>query len=152
MSCPDPSVWAGAVGGVTDPALLRHLRECEACRRDLEIANQVRAALHPAVEVPAGLNARVMAAVRARAARLMRPASPLDLLISAVLVAAGGYVAAALAAGGDPFAPHRDAAAFAVICGIAGAWYHKRRSDRRARREDGLPEVEIAEGVPVAKD
>lgn len=133
MSCPELTSLTRAAGGNADSALLRHLQECDVCRRDLEIAGAVRRILYPDTRVPAGLNARVMARVRARAATLMRRAGPLDLLVSAILVGAAAY-AAFVAAGGGGLTANPHAIAFGVIGGVVGAWYHRWRSDRERAR------------------
>ena len=132
MSCPESSEWTGAVGENPDPAMLRHLRECDTCRRDWEIARGVRELLYPDEEVPAPLNDRVMAAVRDRMDRFLRAASPLDLAISAALVAFAGY--ASIAIPGGVWTPNRYSVTFALICAVAGAGYHKWRSNRERAR------------------
>ena len=76
MNCPELTSLTKAAANSADPALSRHLQECAVCRRDLEIAVAVSEFLYPDTEVPAHLNARVMARVRARAARLMERAGP----------------------------------------------------------------------------
>ena len=136
MNCPELTSLAKVAAGIGDPALSRHLQECAACRRDLEIAGAVRELLYPDTEVPARLNARVMARVRARAARLMGRAGPLDLFISAILAGAGAYAAFVAAGGGGFLAPNLHAVVFGVIGAVVGAWYHRWRSDRERARVD----------------
>ena len=134
MSCPDLTSLGRVAAGNTDPALLRHLRQCATCRRDLEIAEGVRRVLYPDTVVPARLNARVMARVRARTARLMRRAGPLDLLITGILAGAGAYAAVVAAAGEGFLASNPFAVVFGVIGGVIVAWYHRWRSDRERAR------------------
>lgn len=135
MSCPELTSLAKVADGRADPALSRHLEECTACRRDLEIAEAVRKLLYPDTQVPARLNARVMARVRDRAARLMARAGPLDLAISAILAGAGAYAAIVAANGGGFLTPNVPAVVFGVIGAVVGAWYHRWRSDRERARE-----------------
>ena len=136
MNCPELISLTEVAGGSVDPALARHLQECAACRRDLEIAGAIRELLYPDTEVPDRLNARVMARVRARAARLMERAGPLDLFVSAILAAAGAYAAFVAAGGGGLLAPNLHAVVLGVIGGVVGAWYHRWWSDRERARVD----------------
>ena len=148
MSCPSKATLTRvARGGTTDPALLRHLEECPECRRDLdlEIARAVRAALYPDTPVPAGLNASVMARVRARAAKLLRRPGPLDLLITGVLAGAGAYAAFAATGGGGIFAPNPYSVVFGVIGGAIVAGFHWWRSERERARVDRPARVEPAD-------
>ena len=131
MSCPElTSLTNAADREGADPALLRHLQECTICQLDLEIAVAVRRLLYPDGDVPPHLNARVMARVRTRAARLMARAGTLDIFISATLVGAGAYTAFAVAGGGGVLAPNLHTVVLGVIGGVVGAWYHRWRSDR----------------------
>ncbi|MYI65173.1 MAG: hypothetical protein F4107_04415 [Gemmatimonadetes bacterium] len=123
-------------GDSADPALSRHLRECAVCRKDLKIAAAVREFLYPDAEVPARLNARVMARVRAQAARLMGRASALDLVVSAILGSAGAYAAFVAADGGGFLAPNLAGGIFTAIGAVVGAWYHRWRSGRERARVD----------------
>ena len=136
MTCPELTSLTRVAGGSADPALSRHLQECAACRRDLEIAGAVRELLYPDTEVPVRLNARVMARVRARATRMMERAGPLDLFVSAILAAAGAYAAFVAAGGGGLLAPNLPAVVLAVIGAVVGAWYHRWRSNRERARVD----------------
>lgn len=136
----------GARGGTADPARLRHLEERPESGRDLdlEIARSVRRALYPDTPVPARLNSRVMARVRARAAKLLRRPGPLDLLITGVLAGTGAYAAFVATGGGGFFAPNLYSVAFGVIGGAIVAWYHRWRSDRERARVDRAVGVEPA--------
>ena len=136
MNCPELTSLTKAAANSADPALSRHLQECAVCRRDLEIAVAVSEFLYPDTEVPAHLNARVMARVRARAARLMERAGPLDLFFSAILAGAGAYAASVAAGGGGLLMPNLPAGIFAVIGAVVGTWYHRWRSDRERAQVD----------------
>ena len=116
----------------------------------MEIARAVRGALYPDTPVPARLNARVMARVRARAAKLLRRPGPLDLLITGVLAGAGAYAAFAATGGGGILAPNPYSVAFGVIGGAIVAWYHRWRSDRERAGVDRPASVEPA-GMGVKK-
>ncbi len=136
MNCPELTSMTKVAGDSADPALSRHLQECAACRRDLEIAAAVRELLYPDAEVPVGRNARVMARVRTRAARLMGRASALDLVVSAILGGAGAYAAFVAAGGGGFPAPNLAAGIFAAIGAVVGASYHRWRSDKESERAE----------------
>ncbi len=134
MNCPELTSLTKVAGDSADPALSRHLLECAACRRDLEIAEAVRELLYPDAEVPARLNARVMARVRTQAAKLMGRASALDLCISGILGGAGAYAAFVAAGGGGFLGPNLAGGIFAAIGAVVGAWFHRWRSDRERTR------------------
>ena len=143
MSCPELTssikVADGSTDTAADTALSRHLQECAACRRDLEIAGAVRDLLYPDTDVPVRLNTLVMERVRARTARLMVRAGPLDLFISAILAGTGAHAAFVAAGGGGFLAPELPAVVFGVIGSVVGALYHWWQSDReRARVEHQL--------------
>ena len=142
-----------ARGGTADPGLLRHPEERPETGRDLDlaIARAVRSALYPDTPVPARLNARVMARVRARAAKLLRRPGPADLLITGVLAGAGAYAAFVATGGGGFFAPNPYSVVFGVIGGAIVAWYHRWRSDRERARADRAVRVKPA-GMGSAPD
>ncbi len=136
MNCPELTSLTKVAGDSAEPELSRHLQECAACRRDLEIASAVRELLYPDAEVPARLNARVMARVRTRAERLMGRASALDLFVSAILGGAGAYAAFVAAGGGGFLAPSLAGGIFTATGAVVGAWYHRWRSGRERARVD----------------
>lgn len=139
MNCPELTSMTKDAGGSVDTALSRHLQECAACRRDLEIAETVRALLYPDTQVPARLNERVMARVRAQTARLMVRARPLDLFLSAILFGTGAYAAFMATGGGGLFAPSLPAVVLGTISAVVGAWYHRWQSARERARGDQRP-------------
>lgn len=136
MSCPELTSLTKVAGRSADPAVSRHLEECATCQRDLEIAEAVRELLYPDTQVPARLNARVMARVRDRAARLMARAGPLDLVISAILAGAGAYAAFVATDGRGLLAPNLPAVVLGMIGAVVGVWYHRWRVDMERARID----------------
>lgn len=129
MKCPSLESLSRLAAGDSIPKVSRHLRRCATCRRDLEIVQHARTALYPETRVPAHLNARVMLLVGGSVARSRRPAGPLDLLISGVLVALASGVAFAIGYGWD-LSAMPIGIAYSFIGGLFGYWYHKRQSDR----------------------
>ena len=129
MNCPSLESLSKLAAGDASPTVSRHIRRCAACRKDLEIVRNARSALYPEVTVPAHLNARVMLLVGGQVARSRRPAGPLDLLVSGMLVALASGVAFVIGHGWDT-AAIPVGIAYSIIGGFLGFWYHKRRSDR----------------------
>ena len=138
MNCPSLESLSKSAAGDASPTVSRHIRRCTTCRRDLEIVRSARSALYPEVTVPAHLNARVMLLVGGRMVRSRRPAGPIDLLVSGMLVALASGVAFVIGHGWDT-AAIPIGIAYSIIGGFLGFWYHKRLSDREWGRSPGRP-------------
>lgn len=134
MNCPDLAALKRVGTPRGDPSVVEHVRTCDSCWLDWQIQQGARA-LDGGTDREHGLHEldrAVMAEIALANRRFDGPAGRVQLMVSALLIAAAILTFLLAHAGRADGIPVAHAAVYAAMCGLAGAIYCRAR-DRRAK-------------------
>ena len=138
MKCPDLRTLSRVGTPNADPAVVEHVASCRSCWLDWQIQQGMRYLADPVVRNAADVNDRVIARVRIRARRDSEPPArwrDAALFGAVVAIAVLAFlVAVPAAAVAIPLTP---AVGYAILAGVLGAVYVKKRDQGRVAGGSG---------------
>lgn len=143
MKCPDLRTLSRVGTPNADPAVVEHVASCRSCWLDWQIQQGMRYLADPVVRNAADVNDRVIARVRIRAQRGSEPPArwrDAALFGAVVAIAVLAFlVAVPAAAVAIPLTP---AVGYAILAGVLGTLYVKKRDEDRVAGDSGVTAVE----------
>lgn len=144
MKCPDLRTLSRVGTPNADPAVVEHVSNCESCWLDWQIQQGMRYLEDPLVKGASDVNDRVIARVLIRARRDSEPPArwrDAALFGAVVAIAVLAFLVAVPAvAAAMPVAP---AVGYAVVSGVLGALYVKKRDEDRFVGDSAVRATEL---------
>ena len=151
MKCPDLRTLSRVGTPNADPTVVEHVSNCESCWLDWQIQQGLRYLNDPLVKAASDENDRAIARVLIRSRQHSEPPArwrDAALFGAVVAVAVLAFlVAVPAAAVAIPFVP---AVAYALLAGVLGALYVKRRDENRLAANAGGPAADFDSPPPNA--
>lgn len=138
MRCPDLRTLSRVGTPDADPAVVEHVASCRSCWLDWQIQLGLRYLHDPAVRSAADVNDRVIARVLLRSRHSDLPARWRDSAIFGAVVAIATLACLLGLPASSVVIPVVPAVAYAVIAGVLGALYVKKRDERRRGAGSGV--------------
>lgn len=146
MKCPDLRTLSRVGTPNADPAVVEHVTNCESCWLDWQIQQGLRYLEDPLVKDASDVNDRVIARVLIRARRDSEPPArwrDATLFGGIVAIAALAFLVALPAAAAA--IPIVAAVGYAVVAGVLGALYVKKRDEERVAGNRAVRPTELGE-------
>ena len=147
MKCPDLKTLSRVGTPNADPAVVEHVANCESCWLDWQIQQGLRYVEDPLVKDASDVNDRVIARVLIRARRDSEPPARWRhaALFGAVVAIAVLAFLVAVPAAAVPI-PVAPAVGYAVLAGVVGALYVKKRDEDRFASGSAVTAVDQGSG------